>query len=298
MRRDVDGDAFGSGPSEDADPAGSGRSKRGFRNGARRALLAGLLLAAGPLHAADLPSRTTAAIILMPPLSGPYNWTGIYAGVNAGMGIDHFAFPYGVTLPSLPFIAGSSGIASSGAIAGAQVGANYQIFGVPLIGNLVLGIEADADWSGVRGATAIATPAGLLDIGTRFENFGTLRGRFGYGLDRLMVYFTGGLTFGTTTNSFALAAPGSLAGSTTVLRSGLFPRIGVVGLGAEFALTKNISVKAEYLYDFVGATQQFFPTGPASTVQFGSRSMYHIARLGLNYHFGLSSPPAALATTY
>jgi outer membrane immunogenic protein len=262
-------------------------------------LIAAALATPGIANAADLPVRAAPPPItpLLP--VGPYNWTGIYVGINGGYGTDHFAFPFGVPSPEAPFfVMGSGGIDSHGALFGGQAGANYQFFNVPWIGNAVVGVEADVDWSDIRGSTAIPVPGGTLNPGTRVEDFGTVRGRLGYGIDRFLVYFTGGLTFATVNTSYLLTGPFSSSASITNTRTGVIPRMGVVGAGVEYALTNNLSVKAEYLYDFTGAHFESFTLPPDRTVQFGTRSMYHIARLGLNYKFDLFSSPAPIVSKY
>jgi outer membrane immunogenic protein len=46
------------------------------------------------------------------------------------------------------------------------------------------------------------------------------------------------------------------------------------------------------LYDFINARPVVFNQVPGSSIQFNTRTMYHIARIGLNYHFDWLSPPA------
>jgi outer membrane immunogenic protein len=249
------------------------------------------IIAASAATAADLPSRAEPPI--MPPLPpAPYNWTGFYVGVNGGVGLDHFAFPYKFTLPGT--VEGTSGITSRGAVLGGQIGYNYELTNLPIIGHAVVGVEVDSDWSAVAGTNTAGTLAGTATFGTRFEDFGTARLRVGYNFDRLLVYLTGGLTYGTTETYYSIAG---LSGATTATYTGVFPRVGVVGIGAEYALTNNFSIKAEYVYDFVGARWDSFST-PPSQVDFGTRSMYHIARIGLNYKLDLFSPPVPIVAKY
>jgi outer membrane immunogenic protein len=51
-------------------------------------------------------------------------------------------------------------------------------------------------------------------------------------------------------------------------------------------------VKVEYLYDFINAHPEVFNPVAGSSIPFGTRTMYHIARVGLSYHFGWLSPLA------
>jgi outer membrane immunogenic protein len=219
-----------------------------------------------------------------------FSWTGFYVGVNGGYGLDHFSFPYFYS-PLGGFETGKFGVNSGGIVLGGQAGYNYQLSNVPFIGHAVVGVEIDSDWAGIGGSTSLATALGPLSFGTKFENFGTARGRVGYDFDRWLLYITGGLTYAT---SQAYYAANGASGSLTATRSGVFPNVGVVGAGAEYAITDNLSARAEYLYDFSGARfDQFSPTA-TTAIGFGTRSMYHIVRFGLDYKFDLFEPAPVL----
>ncbi len=248
-----------------------------------------------PALAADLPTLKGPSLSPLPqPTSAEYDWTGFYVGVNGGYGVDHFGFPYALSLPN-GFESGTSGITSSGPVFGGQVGFNYQLNRLPLIGHGVIGVEADDDWASLRGSTTVPTLAsGPATFSTHFENFGTLRLRLGYNIDRLLLYITGGLTYGTTRNSYSVA---QFSGSREWTYSGLPFRVDAGGVGAEYALTNNWSVKAEYIYDCIRANRETF-SPPGATVAFNSRSMYHIIRMGLNYKFDWLSPSAATVSKY
>jgi len=207
------------------------------------------------------------------------DWTGIYAGASAGVALDHFAFPYGVQLPG-QFLSGESAITSSGPLAGLQAGYNYE-FG----DGIVVGAEVDGSWSDISGATTVRGNNASVRFATRQLNFATARFRGGYALGRFFPYFTAGLTLATAQTSFAITAPPSpvVSGGSTATRSGVFPHVGVVGLGVEYALTGKLSLKAEYLYDFVNARYAMYDPAPQTIVGFGTREMYHVVRIGLNW---------------
>ncbi|HET6374429.1 MAG TPA: hypothetical protein VFF88_00120, partial [Methylocella sp.] len=78
------------------------------------------------------------------------------------------------------------------------------------------------------------------------------------------------------------------------VRSGVFPHVGALGIGLEYAVTPNVTMKAEYMYNFINARPVTISPGDGTTVSFGTRTMYHIARIGLNYKFDWLSPPAAV----
>jgi outer membrane immunogenic protein len=265
-----------------------------------RSFIAGLLLVgalsapAGAARAADLPS-TTRAPVFEPPPPAEFSWTGFYLGIHAGGGVDHFAFPFGILVPGGGFFQGTSGITASGPIGGLQAGFNYEL---PLF-HIVAGIEIDNSASGIRGQTTAngtlvsGAPATAI-FGSKFEDFGTARLRLGYAWGRLMPYLTAGFTYGTIDTFDSVATPGfSNAGSSTATRSGVFPHVGAAGGGVEYAIAPNFTVKVEYLYDFINARPVIFSPAPGSTISFGTRTMYHIARVGLNYELDWLSPLAA-----
>ena len=258
-------------------------------------LLGALSAGAGAARAADLPSKTQAPVFEPPP-PAEFSWTGFYLGVHVGGGFDHFAFPYAITLPAPGgFIQGTSGINAGGPIGGIQAGFNYEL---PFF-HLVAGVEIDSSGSGIRGETTVN---GILDsgapvtatFGSKFENFGTARLRIGYAWGRLMPYLAGGFTYGRRETFYTVTAPGFFhTGAFTETRSGVVPRVATIGIGAEYAITPNFTVKAEYLYDAINARRVTFTPVPGSSISFGTRTMYHIARVGLNYKFDWLSPLAA-----
>jgi len=243
--------------------------------------------------AADLPSLALRPT--MPPLPAqPFNWTGLYIGVNGGGGLDHFSFPYSLSLPG-DSETGRSGFTSRGALFGGQVGYNYEFTNVPLIGHAVVGVELDSDWANLTGSSTVSTQAmGPATFGTRFDNFGTARLRVGYNFDRLLIYATGGFTYGSFNSYYNVAG---FAGSQSITYARLPPRANVAGVGIEYALTNNLSVKAEYLYDAILAKYENF-SPPGANISFLTRADYHIARLGLNYKLDLFSSPAPIVAKY
>ena len=261
--------------------------------------IAGLILlgalSAGAARGADLPSKTQATVFEPPP-PAEFSWNGFYLGINAGGGLDHFAFPFDVTVPGQGgLFQGTNGITASGPIGGIQAGLNYEL---PFF-HIVAGIEIDNSASGIRGETTVngtflSGATATATFGSKFEDFGTARLRLGYAWGRLMPYLTGGFTYGTIETFYNVVTPGFFsAGANTETRSGVLPHVGAAGGGVEYAITPNFTVKVEYLYDFINARWVVFDPKPASSVQFNTRTMYHIARVGLNYKLDWLSPLAA-----
>jgi outer membrane immunogenic protein len=260
--------------------------------------------------AADMAPRYTKAPA---PIVEVWSWTGFYIGGNAGYswGRSSSDVSYYNTLTGLPIVppAGSvtsSGFDMNGAIAGGQIGYNWQS------NNWVFGLEADAQWSGERGRTsfncaAVAVTAGACLPGLTFlpagvtgtslsydqslEWFGTVRGRAGVLVTpRILLYGTGGLAYGSikTTGVLAGVTPANVAIVSTASSSDI--RWGwTVGAGIEGKLTSNWSAKLEYLYmDFDSYRAGNFTLAPLNTIgaRVDSHFRDHILRAGLNYTFG------------
>ena len=114
----------------------------------------------------------------------------------------------------------------------------------------------------MSGAPAAAT------FGSKFEDFGTARIRLGYAWGRFLPYLTGGFTYGTIETFYSAAAPAfSNDGSSTATRAGVFPHVGTVGGGVEYAIAPNFTAKVEYLYDFINARRVIFDPVPGSSIQ-------------------------------
>jgi outer membrane immunogenic protein len=211
----------------------------------RRLITAGVLAlaAGGQAFAADLPQpgpppQAPAAYIPAPP--PVYNWGGVYFGINGGYG-------FGKTKWTDPN--NSSGLGSTGTFdvtgfqVGPTIGANFQVDA------FVFGVEGDVDASWLDGKSSSAfcgngkpAPGGALGFGvsaqceTKNTWLGTVRGRLGYAVDRVLFYGTGGGAFG----NIQAGANGGLVSST---------KFGwTAGTGVEAAFTDNWTGRIEYLY--------------------------------------------------
>jgi outer membrane immunogenic protein len=209
--------------------------------------------------AADLPPRSAPAdpAPYYAPASGALNWTGAYAGLNAG--VDWNAF------------SGSAGKVwggNVGALLGVTGGYNYQF------GQAVVGVEGDWDIDSLRSKKTTAGPA--FGFGKSTSTL-TLRARAGYATDRVLVFLTGGYAGASISGSLndTSLPPGGQYFSTEGWRNGF-----ALGGGIEYAFTDHLSAKAEYLYENL-TTQNVFTPPRALTA--GSRDS--VVRAGVNYHF-------------
>jgi outer membrane immunogenic protein len=141
-----------------------------------------------------------------------------------------------------------------------------------------------------------------ITASTRVNALGTVRFRIGYAFDRffftdnVLFYFTAGAAYGSIRDDFSAFA-GSSVGTWTRRRTpfGVGKEPGAVGIGVEKMITPNWSVDLQYRYQYMGASTPTVALLPDGTARFGTRSMYHLARLGVNYHFNWGAPAPVVA---
>jgi outer membrane immunogenic protein len=197
-----------------------------------------IALGMAPAIAADLGARPytkapAAAIAIN-------NWTGFYLGAMGGYAQEN-----------------SDGLGSlSGGFAGGTAGYNWQM------GNVVLGIEADAAWADI-GST-------FGPFETQVRSTGTVRGRVGYAFDQVLIYGTGGYAWADNRLTIAGIV------SDSKIHSGW-----TLGAGVEVMFAPKWSVKAEYLYRSFDSETYFANILP---LQSGTLNLNSV-QVGVNYHF-------------
>jgi opacity protein-like surface antigen len=221
----------------------------------------GSLIAKAPIDKADQAQAT-------------YNWTGLYIGpyLGAEWGYTNWTFTDdgGTTNPRL-----------AGLLGGGEIGYNYQA------GKWVFGIEGDAGVSNARGARPC--PTGFFyncEINTDWLATATARVGYAY-WDRLLVYADGGAAIAqdraeswcNTVSQPTIPAAG-LTGcpsqSDSKVKAGW-----TVGLGSEFGLTQNVSVKSEIMYFDLGSDRYNIAGIPTDIQRNG-----FISTVGLHVRFG------------
>lgn len=213
-----------------------------------------LVAVAGSVQAADMYRKAPPATPIESPVSA-YNWTGFYAGANLG----------GEFMRDRANVGGVVGSLNAGSLfGGVQAGYNWQT------GPWVLGVEGDIGYGRPSKTGNFAGTALKIQEGVN----GTLRARAGYAFDRTLVYGTGGLAVANFSTTATNLGGTERANST---RAGY-----AIGAGIEHAVTNNISVKGEYLYEGFGSVRNTFVAPAVATRQSLSD---HIVRVGVNYKF-------------
>ena len=273
-----------------------------------------LALSAMSATAADMAPRYTKAPVV--PVEPGFSWTGFYVGVNAGYADPTAGFgvvPGGSWIgdPDVPFTSATSpGVVNAGTrnlplrgfTGGGQIGYNWQV------NSWVLGIEADANYLGLKNSYGTPTYNGVAG-GTysasgsvALDAFYTIRGRLGFAADHWLFFVTGGLA--VTSEKFSQSInfinptiiitlpPTGFAGGANAGSASSTAASWTVGGGTEYALNKQWSIKGEYLYvklpsmSFSSAYGPNGFTGGTWTMQHNlSLSGLNIFRAGLNYHF-------------
>lgn len=147
-----------------------------------------------------------------------FSWTGFYAGGLVGYGWGEAETDNGDA-------------DADGFLGGLFAGYNYQFHN-----GVVIGLEADGTYGDQSGSTG-----GIADTSVENDWNGTFRGRLGYGIDRFMIYGTGGLAVGKVE-----ASEGGVSDSNTAVGW-------TAGAGIETAITENIIGRVEYRYTDLGS---------------------------------------------
>jgi outer membrane immunogenic protein len=239
------------------------------------------MLGTGAASAADMAVKAM-------PYAAPapvFSWTGCYVGGHAGAGVlldQGFQSGGGITTD---LNADRHGV---GGLAGGQLGCNYQT------GMLVLGIEGEGFWSGMRinvdqfgginGNTLISTAS----IRNKWDY--DVAARFGIAIDRALVYGKAGWVFGGFDWNWANMSSDRNQGSATL--DGL-----LIGLGLEYAFANNWTAKFEYDYLGFNAKNVGFIASclgcTSATFTENVSADKHIFKVGLNYLFNATAPVIA-----
>lgn len=251
-----------------------------MRNSLVQAAVIAVLFSAAPASAGDAP------------------WTGFYAGGNVGYGwtgvdtTDGFletagtVFGIGPVLPVERYPSADSKGSLDGAFGGGQLGYNMQYDA------FVVGVEADIQGGDMGQSTSfIASDAGpTFRTSSSLDYFGTVRGRLGVVTNGVLLYATGGLSFGQGQGSVSVTpgtpdAPG-VGGPYNGKDSQSYLGY-AVGAGGEIPLSDMLSLKIEYLHVGLGSETYRFNLADSdgSFVQTKEAVSLDTVRGGLNVHF-------------
>jgi outer membrane immunogenic protein len=241
------------------------------------------------------------------------SWTGWYVGGNVGASFGNVKTDYNAA-PVTVFVAGtpitgfarSDTVYPSGFIGGGQIGYNWQLSPV-----WVVGLEADIQGAMEKDSNSFTnlfdfpigppgnvTGSAVTSYQTKIDWFGTVRPRVGYvwANGAVMTYVTGGLAYGKVdlegTTLVSGTAPGGIQFSIAQAFGHSHVNTGwTVGSGTEGRLSiPGWTYKLEYLYVDLGSLDDTSAVAIASGASGGQTHTHahftdNIFRAGLNYQF-------------
>lgn len=235
----------------------------------------------------------------------PFDWTGFYVGQTMGLvqsgGSVDIGYPAGPPAsgsfgfegntfvnstggldPGLPTLFALSG---RGSVVGIDAGYNKQM------GQFVFGLEGDlskfADGAAASASGTSTSGNTVVRVDGSVSSLLSARARAGVSIDRLMLFATAGFAAGQASVGTDLTYQDNAKGTGST--NGIV--IGAIGgVGAEYALTDKISIKAEGLYYRLGSlTATATGDGTSDTISQPYTATYspsgYIVRGGLNVHF-------------
>jgi outer membrane immunogenic protein len=159
-------------------------------------------------------------------------------------------------------------------IYGGQAGYNY------FFNNILVGLEGDISGSDYEKITPDAPYSGA-SVGQQVGIIATLRARAGVAvIDSTLVYVTGGLAL---TNGDVTLKDGvdHTSGTTDNITSYGW----VAGVGAEYAINRNWSVKGEYLHIETSGDAHTYSITEDENYSSSNTFTDDVVRIGLNYRF-------------
>jgi outer membrane immunogenic protein len=217
--------------------------------------------------AADMPLKAPRPVVVAP----IYSWTGFYIGgdIGYGSGRSDGVLNDGVFNGApVPYSADPRGM-----IGGGFAGYNYQI------GQFVVGVEADWQAANLSGSGTGTFLVSSYTMDTKVSNYGSVRGRLGFAMDRWLVFATGGWAWGNAQTSYSDTGAPPPFGTNKINGSG-----GTIGAGIEYAVTNNWLARVEYRYTDLG--NHGFEVPSCGCGDNGNRITINDVRFGLSYKFG------------
>jgi outer membrane autotransporter protein len=216
-----------------------------------------------------------------------YDWTGFFVGGSFGAlnGRTDWDFPTAGT---------STNPRYAGALGGGQIGYDRQF------GKWVVGVEGAVNATNAHGARACPNSV-FFNCETGVNWIGTATAKLGYAwTNRSLWYVRGGGAFGDLKVGYScntgpvgsgfLGFPANCAQSETRTRAGW-----TIGVGSEFAIAKNWTVRTETNYFDMGSERYNLPAIPGiAAVTADVKQTGFISTLGVNYRFA----PALVTAKY
>lgn len=242
--------------------------------------LTGLLMglsATAVASAADMPLKAA------PPAISLYNWTGCYIGGNVGGGWSRVDTSRASQDTTGAAFADYGREDDKGFLGGGQAGCDFQTT------NLVMGIEGTFDFGNIKGSHALPAFPTMSETND-LKGAYTFAGRVGYLFTpSFLGYAKVGVAWMQNRNQ-VFQPGGALAESASYTLPGM-----VTGVGAEWMLSHNWSIFAEYNYMWIEDTsgQHFNAVPGLSGEVLNVKQTVQTVLVGVNYKFHWDAPVVA-----
>jgi outer membrane immunogenic protein len=203
----------------------------------------------------------------------PASWAGLYVGANGGGGWSADTPVVSVTNNFGGSATTGKSLDAEGGFGGVQIGYNWQR------GAFVFGVEGDLEISNIKDDFKGLFGANFFDARKELDYFSTIRGRLGYSFGNVLVYGTGGFAYGAVHNRVFVNGVADAHKDTT--ETGF-----AAGGGVEYALTPQLSLKAEYQFIDLGSYKMSAPVVPPNGVVITTSTIennFNTVRFGVNY---------------
>lgn len=227
------------------------------------------------------------------PIVAAYDWNGFYIGANGGGAWSRKCWdtvPFVITILQAPLtVAGPEGChTASGPTVGGQIGYRWQNAA------WVFGIEAQGNWANLTGSNASLNPffAGTnLANRTKIDAIGLFTGQVGYSWNSFLLYVKGGAAVVNDRYDTFVFAPVAPVVAGQIFTRGSEKRWGgVIGVGGEYAFTRNWSFALEYDHLFMGNNAVWMTADPFFVAQLSHnaniRQDVDMFTARINYRFG------------
>ncbi|OBQ61188.1 outer membrane protein [Mesorhizobium erdmanii] len=218
-----------------------------------------VVASAGLLAVLSMPALAADPTVDLPMTAPGFDWTGYYAGLQAGYGWGQSD------------ISGNDGgpFSVSPDIDGGFIGGH--VAGLWQFEQAVIGAEADLNYSSIDGTAELGGPGNV--VGTDIKWFGSVNAKAGYAMDRVLVYGMGGIAFAGIETSQAAGSEFSETRMTVGWS---------VGAGVDYALTDKFIVGAQYRYYDFGSEHY---DGSADFVARDQDTKLNTVGINLSYKF-------------
>jgi len=258
----------------------------------KKLLLAGASVAAMAIGSSSYAADIAPVYKAPPPVAACANFGGFYVGVHGDATTHNWQSHEESTRLVFNGLPSDASASKTGWGGGAQAGWNWQR------GCAVWGFEADWTWARINDSrdldNGLLAGAILSTVESDTKWYGTVRTKAGVVVSDLMLYVTGGLAYARQDWAVTTSAPFGAGGArVNDFFTDSATRWGwTVGVGAEWALWNNWSIKSEVLYaqlqrredTFASPIQAAIAVNPTRRFEFDDS--FWVGRIGVNWRFG------------